>query len=223
MTAGNNRSVRVAIRCSLHRLATTLEASAKTRRTALGLFAVLAYLMIGRATEPGFAKLWWYQVVQTTATLCVVLILETVFAREGGLAWQTHVIVVVTTYADVLGTVEGFYKTLEPYDKIVHFWSGAAFAAGVFEVLRLLDQRGTLVMPPLRRTLLSVAVSFAIAGVAWELYEYLSDAVFDSGRVQSRWDTVHDLICDVCGGVAAVSLLRAREAVRERVGRRVTV
>jgi uncharacterized membrane protein YjdF len=220
---GSDRSVRAALPRSLHRLAATIDDSAKVRRSALGLFAVLAYLMIGQAVEPGFTKYWWYQLAQTTVTLVVLLVLETVFAREGGLAWQTHAIVLVTTYADVLGTAGGLYDAFEPYDKIVHFWSGAAFAAGVYEVLRLLDQRGVVAMPPLWRTLLAVTVSFAIAGVAWELYEFLSDAVFESGRVQSRWDTIHDLVCDASGGVAAVSVLVAREAVRERLGRRVTV
>ncbi|HEY7030038.1 MAG TPA: hypothetical protein VH482_01860 [Thermomicrobiales bacterium] len=223
MSAGSDRSVSAAIGRPLSRLATTLETSATTRRSALALFTILAYLMIGRVIEPGFTKYWWYQVAQTTATLVLLLILDAVFAQEGGLAWQTHVIVVVMTYADVLGTVGGLYDAFEPYDKIIHFFSGAAFAASVYEVLRLLDQRGTLAMPPMKRTLVAVTISFAIAGVSWELYEYLSDVVFASGRVQSRWDTAHDLICDALGGIAAVSLLRAREAVRERVDRRVTV
>jgi len=109
------------------------------------------------------------------------------------------------------------------YDKLVHFWSGAAFAAGVYETLRLLDRRGAIACPPERRVLLAVAVSFAVAGVAWEGYEYLGDAVFHSGRVQGRWDTIHDLVCDACGGVAAVAVLRAREIARPNVSRRRTV
>jgi uncharacterized membrane protein YjdF len=217
------RSWRAAISRTLKEIAPTLAASAKTRRSTLGLFAILAYLVIGQIVDPGFTDYWWYQLGQTAATLCVVLTLEIVFAREGGLAWQTHAIVVVTTYADVWGTAGGLYDRIAPYDKIVHFWSGAAFAAGAYEVLRLLDHRGTVAMPPPRRALVAVAVSFAIAGVAWEIYEYLSDAVFESGRVQSRWDTIHDLVFDAGGGVTAVTLLGAREAVRGREGRRVMV
>jgi predicted exporter len=203
-------------------LATTLDASTKARWSALALFAVLAYLAIGRVVRPGFTDYWWYQLIQTSAILAVLLTLETVFARQGGLAWQTHLIIVVTTYADVLGTVGGLYDTFDPYDKIVHFWSGAAFAAVVYEVLRLLDRRGRIAIPPRARALLAVIASFAVAGLAWELYEYSSDAIFNSGRVQSRLDTTHDLISNAGGGLLAVVVLGAREAARARFGRRLT-
>ncbi len=202
--------------------ATILDTSTKTRSSVLALFAVLAYLAIGRLVRPGFTDYWWYQLIQTSATLAVLLTLEMVFARQGGLAWQTHLIIGVTTYADVLGTAGDLYDTFAPYDKIVHFWSGAAFAAVVYEVLRLLDRRGRIATPPQVRALLAVLASFVIAGLAWELYEYSSDAVFNSGRVQSSLDTAHDLISNACGGLLAVVVLGAREAARARIGRRVT-
>jgi uncharacterized membrane protein YjdF len=223
MPTRTERPPRTAIGRVPRRLAATLDASAKARRSALAMFAVLAYLAIGRAIAPGFTDYWWYQLAQTTATLAILLTLETVFAREGGLAWQTHVIVVVTTWADVLGTAGHLYDTFNPYDKIVHFCAGAVFAAGIYEVLRLLDRRGTVTTSPQLRALLAVAVSFALAGLAWEVYEYMGDAVFQSGRVQSRLDTVHDLASNVCGGVIAVVILRTREVVRGRVGPRLPI
>jgi hypothetical protein len=192
----------------------TLEGSSKARRTALGLFALLAYLLIGRINDPGFNEYWWYQFGQTTAILVVVVTLETLFADEGGLAWQTHGIVLITTYADVAGTANGFYDRFGPYDKIVHFSSGAAFAASSYEVLRLLDHRGAISYPAIRRAMIALAVSFTIAGITWEIYEQLSDNVFNSGRVQSRVDTIVDLLTDLCGGIAAVVVLHRREANR---------
>jgi uncharacterized membrane protein YjdF len=203
-------------------VATTLDASTKARCSALALFAVLAYLAIGRLVRPGFTDYWWYQLIQTSATLAVLLSLETFFARQGGLAWQTHLIIGVTTYADVLGTAGDLYDTFGPYDKIVHFWSGAAFAAVAYEVLRFLERRGRITSPPQARAFLAVIASFAIAGLAWEMYEYSSDAVFNSGRVQSRLDTTHDLMSNACGALLAVLVLGAREAARARIGRRLT-
>jgi uncharacterized membrane protein YjdF len=155
--------------------------------------------------------------------LVVVLVLEIIFAAEGGLVWQTHVIALVTTYADIGGTSNGLYHAIGPYDKFVHFWSGAAFAAAVYEVLTLLNQRGSLDWPPAQRLVIAVAVSFMIAGVAWELYEQLSDVLFHSGRVQGGWDTVHDLVCDACGGIVAVTVLRRRELGHGPLGLRLTV
>jgi hypothetical protein len=202
------------------RVLATLERSAKARRSTLGLFAVIAYLLIGRINDPDFNEYWWYQLAQTTAILVVVLTLETLFADEGGLAWQTHGIVLITTYADVAGTANGFYDRFGPYDKIVHFSSGAAFAASTYEALRLLDQRGTINYPAMRRAIIAVAISFAIAGVAWEIYEQLSDSVFNSGRVQSHIDTIVDLITDLSGGIAAVIVLSRRESKRYMVAHR---
>jgi hypothetical protein len=200
----------------------TLEASTKARRSAFGLFAILIYLLIGRAINPGFTDYWWYQLAQTSGTLVVMLTLETVFRREGGLAWQTHAIILATTFADVFGTAGHFYSSYNFYDKVVHFWSGAAFGAGTYEVLRLLNRRGRISLPPPRRALLAVVVSFSIAGVAWEIYEYVADAAFNSGRWHGRLDTTYDLIFDVLGGLMAVTVLRTRESAREHVDRRLT-
>jgi uncharacterized membrane protein YjdF len=200
----------------------TLDSSAKTRRSVLGLGAVLGYLLLGRLIDPGFTTYWWYQLLQTTATLIVVLVLEIVFAAEGGLAWQTHVIALATTYADIGGTSTGLYHAIGPYDKVVHFWSGAAFAAAVYDVLSLLHHRGVMVSLPAHRMFSAVLISFALAGVAWELYEHLSDILFHSGRVQGGWDTVHDLVCDAGGGIAAVVVLRRRDLVHESRGHRLT-
>jgi hypothetical protein len=203
------------------RVIATLAVSAKARRSALGLIAMLAYLLLGMAIAPDAMRLWWYQLIQTGATLAVVLVLETVFAAEGGIAWQTHAIALVTTYADVLGTEHDLYHSIHSYDKFIHFGSGAAFAAATYDVLRLLDRRGTIAVSPRRRIVLAFCVSFAVAGVAWEIYEQVSDTMFHSGRVQGRWDTIHDLVSDACGAVAAVAVLRAREVARRNVSRRV--
>jgi hypothetical protein len=201
---------------AVSRVLATVEGSAKARRSALGLFAVIAFLLIGRTIDPGFNEYWWYQLGQTSAILTVVLTLETLFASEGGLAWQTHAIVLTMAYADVAGTTNGWYDRFGSYDKIVHFWSGAAFAASAYEVLRLLDQRGTISCSPARRALLAIAISFGVAGVAWEIYEHLSDSLFNSGRVQSRVDTMVDLTTDFLGGVLTVFVLRRRELARQR-------
>jgi len=187
-----------------------LEASAAFRRTVLALSGVLAYLLIGRALDPGFTHYWWYQLLQTGATLAAVIALNAAFAAEGGLAWQTHLIVVVTTLADTLGTAGHLYDAFDPYDKIVHFWSGAALAAAAAEVLEFLRRRGIVALGPGRQAALAVAAGLLLAGVFWETYEYLSDVVFGSGRVNGRQDTIHDAVADGLGALLAVLVLRRR-------------
>jgi uncharacterized membrane protein YjdF len=157
--------------------------------------------------NPGFTDYWWYQVFQTSMTLVIVVLLNAAFADEGGMAFQTHVVVVGATLADTIGTAGHLYDRWEPYDKLVHFASGAAFAAGTYQALNLLHRRGALSWSAARRGFIAVVTSFLTVGIVWELYEYLSDAVFNSGRVQSRGDTYGDLVADTLGALVAVAVI----------------
>lgn len=182
-------------------------ASTTARFAMCGLMGVLVYLFVGRLIDPGFTDYWWYQVFQTSLTLVIVALLNAAFADEGGMAIQTHVVVVGATLADTIGTAGHLYDRWGPYDKLVHFASGAAFAAGAYQALNFLHRRGALDWSIARRGLIAAATSILTVGVIWELYEYLSDVVFSSGRVQSRADTFGDLIADTLGALLAVAVI----------------
>jgi hypothetical protein len=203
-------------------VAWVLDRSAKARRSVLALVAVLAYVLIGQVFAPGFIENWGYYAVQTAVVLAAVLALEVAFHEEGGLAWQTHLIVVAMVIADTIGTASDLYHTFDLFDKWVHFASAAAFAATAYDVLTAFAVRGALRLAPAWRFLIAVLVSFAVAGIAWEIYEHWGDVVFNTDRVQSRTDTTHDLISNICGAVLAGSLLWVRDTTvrspaRERV------
>jgi len=185
-------------------------AASKGRRTALALLTVLFYLLLGRALAPPLTPYWGYHVAQTVAVLTIVLVIEAAVAEAGGLAWQTHALIVATLVADVLGNVFDLYHAFPPYDKLVHFGSGAVFGAAAFDLLAMLELRRGRRLPAAGRWVAAVAVSFLVAGVAWETYEALGDALFRTDRVQSREDTVRDLVCDVLGAAVAAGLLLAK-------------
>jgi hypothetical protein len=189
-----------------------LQSSRAARFTAMGLGGVIIYLIIGQLIDPGFTNYWWYQLFQTSATLAVVLSLDALFVEEGGMAWQTHLLVVGATLADTLGTAGHLYEKVVPYDKFVHFAGGAALAAGAFQSLTFLDRRGVMAMSPFKRAFVSALISLLIAGVIWETYEYLSDVVFGSGRVHGWGDTIGDLIADTLGAITAVTIMVRHES-----------
>ncbi len=189
-----------------------LRSSKAARYTAIGLGGVITYLIIGQVIDPGFTNFWWYQLFQTSATLVVVLSLDALFVDEGGMAWQTHLLVVGATLADTLGTAGHLYDKIVPYDKFVHFAGGAALAAGAFQSLTFLDRRGILAMTPLKRALVSALISFLVAGLIWETYEYLGDVVFGSGRVHGWGDTIGDMIADSLGAITAVTIMVRHES-----------
>jgi hypothetical protein len=184
-----------------------LRESFTARFAALGLSAVIVSLIIAQLVRPGYTNYWWYQFAQTTATLVIVLVFNAAFASEGGMAMQTHVVVIAATLADTIGTTFGFYQSWEPYDKIVHFTSGAAFAAGVYQSLNYLSRRDLLKWSALERGAASFFASVLVTGLLWETYEYMGDAVFNSGRVQSRGDTFGDIVADTAGALVAVAVI----------------
>ncbi|MGH2549282.1 MAG: hypothetical protein ACRDHN_07820 [Thermomicrobiales bacterium] len=199
-----------------HDIRSVLRVNEAARWATCGLGGVIVYLFIGRLLDPGFTNYWWYQLFQTSLTLTIVLFLNGMFAEEGGMAWQTHAIVVGATLADTLGTAGHMYEKWGPYDKVVHFSSGAAFAAGIYQALAFMKRRGVIAWDPFKRGLMAVLVSFFVIGFIWETYEYMSDVVFGSGRVHGWGDTIGDLIADTTGAILAIGIIRRHERLQQR-------
>jgi len=195
----------------IHDVRSVLRVNEAARWATCGLGGVIVYLFVGRFLDPGFTNYWWYQLFQTSLTLGIVLFFNGMFAEEGGMAWQTHAIVVGATLADTLGTAGHMYERWGPYDKVVHFSSGAAFAAGVYQALAFLKRRGVIAWEPLKRGLLAIIVSIVVVGFIWETYEYLSDVVFGSGRVHGWGDTIGDLISDTTGAILSITVIMRHE------------
>lgn len=200
----------------VHRMARALVEmlvlSSKGRRSTLALVVILIYLLLGELLAPGFTDYWGFHVAQIAAILVTVLTLETAFHRDGGLSWPTHLLIAVIAAADVLGTSEDLYHTFDLYDKLIHFASGATSAAVTYDILSLLHRRQKITLSSGRRLAAAVMISFLVAGLAWEAYEHYGDVLFGTDRVQSRLDTIHDLISNTCGSMLAASVLWVRES-----------
>jgi hypothetical protein len=178
------------------------------------LALLLSYLLIGRVVSPGFTDFWGYQVTQVSITLLVIYLGESRRTRPALFTWETRAIVVATTFADSLGTAEDFYANYATYDKITHFGGTAAATAVAAEVIALLAKRGKVSWGPWGQVAVAVTFGF-FCGVAWEVYEYLADVVFHTGRVQGVLDTRYDIVSDTAGAVVAALLVARRRAAEE--------
>lgn len=178
---------------------------------ALGV--LLIYMIVGEIVRPGFTDYWGYMVAQIAATMLAVSWLTQRFSTEGGLSWLTHLIIVLVTYADTLGTAAGFYDRYQIYDKFTHLGGGAILSATVYEITLALRWRGAISWNLPLRMVVAIGVSLAL-GAIWEFYEVFGDAIFDTGRHAGSLDTIYDLISDFSGAILAVALLARLEPTR---------
>jgi hypothetical protein len=189
--------------------------------TVISLTALMVYLIAGRMIDPGFTAYWGYMMAQIVATIGAVLWLTHRFGPEYGLHPVTHVIVIVVTYLDTLGTAADFYARYDVYDKITHTGGGAILAAATFDLVTSLRRRGAIGWR--RSRMIAVAILLSVLlGALWELYEFAGDAIFHTGRQSGRIDTLYDLISDSTGAVLATLLLAwaYRRAVTSEPGGR---
>jgi uncharacterized membrane protein YjdF len=171
-----------------------------------GLGTLLLYLLAREAVDSGFTNYWGYMVFQIAITLAVIIAVEAIFQPEGGLSWYTHLVVVLTTWFDTLGTAAHMYDRYPVYDKITHFAGGVAITAAAACLLRCFYLRGWLSWSLTTRLALAVTVSVSIGGI-WEVYEYLGDILFDTGRHAGSLDTIYDLISDTTGSLVSALLM----------------
>ena len=191
-----------------------LRTSRATRLSVATLSGVLLYLLVGQAIRPGFTDYWSYQLFQVSVTLVAVLLFDVAFEREGGMTWQTHLLIISAALADTLGNAGNMYVKVVHYDKVVHFASGAAVAALAYQALGHLEACEIVKFSRMRRAAIAVLSSFLLAGFLWESYEFLSDFVFATERVYGWMDTLGDFVADIAGAIVAVCVVMWAESRR---------
>lgn len=182
-------------------------------RSILALGVLWLYLIVRQIVDPGFTHYWGYMVVQITATIIILIGLEIHFSAEGGLSWLTYIVATVSTWADTLGTAGSMYDRYSGYDKIVHFGGGVAITAVAADLLFAFRRKRGLAKE-IRQTFVIAALISLTLNVGWEIYEYLGDRVFSTGRHAGWIDTTYDLICDSAGILVALVLLASIEPRR---------
>jgi uncharacterized membrane protein YjdF len=82
----------------------------------------------------------------------------------------------------------------------------AAITSGAYDVFRAMYMSGSVLRVAQERVLAAMCFGTAV-GIGWEVYELLGDKVFNSARVQGRWDTMNDIISDFLGALLVVVAL----------------
>ncbi len=191
---------------AVNAVAREMSVAPRVRFTIYSLTLLLTYMIVRQFVDPGFTNYWGYMVAQIALSIVAIMIVSVKFAPEGGLSAVTHGIIVVTTYADTLGTAGHMYDRFVAYDKITHFLGTAAVASAVGDVLLALRRRGTISWGPIVIMLSAIAFAMLFA-LGWEVYEYYGDRLFGTGRHDGAEDTIYDIISDFAGAFVAASML----------------
>ncbi|MBX3072087.1 MAG: phosphatase PAP2 family protein [Thermomicrobiales bacterium] len=191
---------------AVHAANRELHRSPRLRFTTYSLTLLLTYMIVRQIVDHGFTNYWGYMVAQIALSILAILFISVKFAPEGGLSLVTHGIIVVTTYADTLGTAGHMYDRFVAYDKVTHFLGSAAVATAAGDVLLALRRRGTIDWRPGTIMLSAVAIAMAL-GLGWEVYEYFGDRLLGTGRHAGAEDTIYDIISDFSGAFVAAALL----------------
>ncbi|MGE3797760.1 MAG: phosphatase PAP2 family protein [Thermomicrobiales bacterium] len=176
------------------------------RFTMYSLGLLLTYMIVRQFVDPGFTNYWGYMVAQIALSIVAIMVVSVKFSPEGGMSLVTHGVIVVTTYADTLGTAGHMYDRFIAYDKITHFLGTAAIVCAAGDVLLALHRRGSIQWSPPVIMLVAVALAMVLA-LGWEVYEYYGDQLFGTGRHDGAEDTTYDIISDFAGAFVAASLL----------------
>lgn len=172
----------------------------------VGMGSLLLYLLVRQRVDPGFTHYWGYQVLQITISLIFLLGFSVYLDEVGGFSWVTLVVAVANTWADSFGTAWNYYDRYFGYDKMTHTLGTMAVSCAMLDILIGLEAMGKISWP--RRKLVITAVGFAIGlALLWELYEFLGDHVFNTGRNQGFWDTALDIVCDSFGAIVGAWLV----------------
>ena len=108
-------------------------------------------------------------------------------------------------FASPVGSVLDFYRSVGPYDKIVHFFSGILLASlGAMIISSILKAGVNIIKATKAYLFVEAAFAFffssAFAGI-WEIFEFTADKLAGGEMQRGMVDTVTDIIAGNAGAL----------------------
>lgn len=115
-----------------------------------------------------------------------------------------------------VGEYFGMYHAWDPWDKVVHLYSGFAISFGIVFALGIVIHRYNLSLPPWVEAVILIAVKGCVA-MLWEVAEFFWDLIFGTSAQDHNFDTMTDMMLGTLPGfIIAAALLLHRK--RRRFG-----
>lgn len=120
-----------------------------------------------------------------------------------------------------MGSYRRFYDVWEPWDTVVHFYSGIMIALWADHILRAVTRKHRFEMPRWLHVVVITSFS-ALMAMLWEIGEFAADQMMGSGAQIDNFDTMIDMITGTLSAliVAVVVVLwpRRRRPERDELG-----
>lgn len=114
------------------------------------------------------------------------------------------------------GEFIGLYHSWDPWDKVVHFYSGFAIAFGIIFALGVVLRRYSLSLPAWFEAVVIIAVKASVA-LLWEVAEFFWDLALGTSAQDHNFDTMTDMMIGTLPGVIiAAALILHRNGQRFR-------
>lgn len=172
----------------------------KTTHSILLLLVVFEFLYALGVAQHAVEFTWFGLVLSCLFVYGILIAMEVTHRRYlhvplPGLVWVAGGLLV---FVDFIGDFFHFYGRFVYYDTFAHFSSGI-FVGGTFWYLATRIARGQhWRIPGWIRAFFVLSVNTLFA-VFYEAEEYLEDLLFHSHRLGDGYDTVNDLLMNLCG------------------------
>lgn len=137
--------------------------------------------------------------------LFVPVVIEFVTKTTLPIALKIHFSIFLTAAA-FLGSIVGFYGTVNNWDTYVHLYSGVLTGWFGLYVVSQGEKHAKAQLPAWFALAASFAIPMGIAAL-WEVYEYLSDIILNTNmQVGGLDDTMIDTISALIGALIAIAI-----------------
>ena len=158
-------------------------------------------------------KLLWFLV----GAVCTALtFLPAAWIQDPALRTASSLCASTLLFAHVVfGMQAGFYETSTVYDKVVHMLGCSAIAGLVITAISHYCARRNIHLPLPLLLLLAIGIVVSL-GTMWEMFEFALDRTGLFQAQRGLTDTMLDLVADLFGALAAMTVFafRARRTVR---------
>lgn len=113
-----------------------------------------------------------------------------------------------------VGEYFGLYHAWDPWDKVVHFYSGFAIAFGLVFALGIALRRHALALPPWLEAVLIIAAKASVA-LFWEVAEFFWDQILGTSAQDDNFDTMTDMMLGTLPGFFIAGALVLHRTTRE--------